>query len=101
GTSILEWVCQCHLSCPSTEYSPTTHPLHRISPTHLVLSLSRAVRSPLFPQWVVPGKHKKREGFNVERVLGIGGVFFKARDPRALATWSRDHRGVPVEVPQP
>ncbi len=27
-------------------------------------------------------------------VLGIGGVFFRARDPQALAAWYRDHLGV-------
>lgn len=32
----------------------------------------------------------------MERVLGIGGVFFKARDPKALAAWYREHLGVPV-----
>lgn len=31
-----------------------------------------------------------------ERVLGIGGVFLKARDPKALAAWYRDHLGVPI-----
>jgi predicted enzyme related to lactoylglutathione lyase len=31
-----------------------------------------------------------------ERVTGIGGVFFKARDPKALATWYRDTLGVPL-----
>jgi predicted enzyme related to lactoylglutathione lyase len=36
----------------------------------------------------------------VERVLGIGGVFFKCRDPKALATWYREHLGVPVEPDQ-
>jgi predicted enzyme related to lactoylglutathione lyase len=36
----------------------------------------------------------------VERVLGIGGVFFKARDPQALAAWYREHLGVPVEANQ-
>jgi predicted enzyme related to lactoylglutathione lyase len=36
----------------------------------------------------------------MERVLGIGGVFFKARDPQALAAWYRDHLGVPAEVGQ-
>ena len=36
----------------------------------------------------------------MERVLGIGGVFFKARDPRALAAWYREHLGVPVEPEQ-
>lgn len=27
-------------------------------------------------------------------VLGIGGLFFRARDPDALATWYREHLGV-------
>jgi len=27
-------------------------------------------------------------------VLGIGGLFFRARDPDALSTWYRDHLGV-------
>ena len=31
------------------------------------------------------------------RVHGIGGVFFKARDPAALMAWYRDHLGFPVE----
>jgi catechol 2,3-dioxygenase-like lactoylglutathione lyase family enzyme len=30
------------------------------------------------------------------RVVGIGGIFFKARDPDALRTWYRDHLGLPV-----
>jgi predicted enzyme related to lactoylglutathione lyase len=33
----------------------------------------------------------------VECVLGIGGAFFKSRDPKALAAWYRDHLGVPIE----
>lgn len=32
----------------------------------------------------------------MERILGIGGVFFKARDPKALAAWYAEHLGVPV-----
>jgi len=32
----------------------------------------------------------------MERVLGVGGVFFKARNPKALAEWYRDHLGIPV-----
>jgi predicted enzyme related to lactoylglutathione lyase len=36
----------------------------------------------------------------VEKVLGIGGVFFKSRDPKALAAWYREHLGVPVEPDQ-
>ena len=30
------------------------------------------------------------------QVAGIGGVFFKARDPVALAAWYHEHLGVPV-----
>lgn len=36
----------------------------------------------------------------MERVTGIGGVFFKAKDPAALAAWYREHLGVPVEAEQ-
>ncbi|MCE2915615.1 MAG: VOC family protein [Rubrivivax sp.] len=31
------------------------------------------------------------------RVGGIGGIFFKARDPKALAEWYRVHLGLDVE----
>jgi glyoxylase I family protein len=30
----------------------------------------------------------------VERVLGLGGVFFRARDPVALARWYAEHLGI-------
>src|SRR2546422_11361861 len=40
------------------------------------------------------------KGVRMERVLGIGGVFFKARAPKALAAWYREHLGVPVEEGQ-
>jgi predicted enzyme related to lactoylglutathione lyase len=36
----------------------------------------------------------------MEHVLGIGGVFFKARDAAALASWYRQHLGVPVQPGQ-
>lgn len=36
----------------------------------------------------------------MERVVGIGGVFLKARDPNALAAWYREHLGVPVDPGQ-
>jgi predicted enzyme related to lactoylglutathione lyase len=32
----------------------------------------------------------------VERVTGIGGVFLRARDPKALVDWYAKHLGVPV-----
>jgi predicted enzyme related to lactoylglutathione lyase len=33
----------------------------------------------------------------MKRVTGIGGVFFKARDPKALGEWYRIHLGMTVE----
>ena len=32
----------------------------------------------------------------MERVTGIGGIFFKAKDPAALRAWYRDNLGLPV-----
>ena len=32
----------------------------------------------------------------MKRVTGIGGIFFKAADPQALAAWYRDHLGLDV-----
>ena len=31
------------------------------------------------------------------RITGIGGIFFKARDPKALSAWYRDTLGLSVE----
>jgi glyoxylase I family protein len=33
-------------------------------------------------------------GVNMEKVTGIGGVFFRARDPAALGQWYQEHLGV-------
>jgi len=33
----------------------------------------------------------------VERVTGIGGVFFRSQDPEALVAWYAEHLGVPVD----
>jgi predicted enzyme related to lactoylglutathione lyase len=33
----------------------------------------------------------------MNRVVGIGGIFFKSKDPKALAAWYQKHLGVPVE----
>ncbi len=34
----------------------------------------------------------------MERVTGIGGIFFKAKDPKALGAWYEKHLGVPLEA---
>jgi len=36
----------------------------------------------------------KSEGAEMEKVTGIGGFFFRANDPKALAKWYADHLGV-------
>ncbi|MGM9490783.1 VOC family protein [Ideonella sp. YS5] len=33
----------------------------------------------------------------MKRVTGIGGIFFKARDPKALREWYREHLGFDLE----
>jgi len=33
----------------------------------------------------------------MERVTGIGGVFFRAGDPKALVAWYGEHLGVPIQ----
>ncbi|MBS0456538.1 MAG: VOC family protein [Proteobacteria bacterium] len=32
----------------------------------------------------------------MQRVTGVGGIFFKSPDPKALAAWYRDHLGLDV-----
>lgn len=36
----------------------------------------------------------------LQTVRGIGGIFFRSRDPQALAAWYRDQLGVPVTAGQ-
>ncbi|MGH9421273.1 MAG: VOC family protein [Thermoanaerobaculia bacterium] len=33
----------------------------------------------------------------MEKVTGIGGIFFKAADAKSLRNWYRDHLGIPVD----
>lgn len=33
----------------------------------------------------------------MKRVTGIGGIFFKAKDPKALAAWYKEHLGIDVQ----
>lgn len=34
----------------------------------------------------------------MKRVTGIGGIFFKANDPKALSEWYRKHLGLEIEA---
>lgn len=33
----------------------------------------------------------------MKRVIGIGGIFFKAKDPAALGAWYKKHLGLPID----
>lgn len=33
----------------------------------------------------------------MKRVIGIGGFFFKAKEPKVLANWYKKHLGVPID----
>src|SRR3954465_5986574 len=33
----------------------------------------------------------------MEKVTGIGGIFFKSSDSKSLGAWYRDHLGIPVD----
>lgn len=34
----------------------------------------------------------------MKRVTGIGGIFFKAKDPKALGAWYKEHLGIEVQA---
>ena len=34
----------------------------------------------------------------MERVTGIGGIFFRAKDPETLARWYQEHLGITVDA---
>jgi len=46
------------------------------------------------PSWCADAAQPGTAG----RITGVGGVFFKAKDPKALAAWYRDVLGLPLEV---
>lgn len=41
------------------------------------------------------------DGADIEKVTGIGGLFFRAKDPKALAAWYSDHLGVSLVPSKP
>jgi catechol 2,3-dioxygenase-like lactoylglutathione lyase family enzyme len=47
-----------------------------------------------------PCTFRSRERRRIERVTGIGGVFFKAENPAELAAWYRDRLGLELEAGQ-
>ena len=44
--------------------------------------------------WLCDPQTLLGEGQNMKRVIGLGGIFFKARDPKALYEWYGKHLGI-------
>lgn len=47
---------------------------------------------------MMAGPHESASAEPAGRITGLGGVFFKAKDPKALAAWYRDVLGLPLEA---
>ena len=43
------------------------------------------------------GQTKQAPAVPIERVTGIGGVFFKAKDPKTLRTWYQEKLGLEIQ----
>ena len=60
--------------------------------------LAMAAQNPAQPASPAPpakavGKHESK-GTEMEKVAGIGGLFFRAHDPKALGDWYQQHLGI-------
>ena len=51
-------------------------------------------RKPVLTQTFKPSPKSRADGAN-----GIGGFFFKAKEPKVLAAWYREHLGLPIDDP--
>lgn len=61
-----------------------------LAPAALLLATAAAADPAAAPP---PGAAAQPPG----HVTGVGGVFFRSRDPKALAAWYRDVLGMPIE----
>jgi glyoxylase I family protein len=65
-----------------------------LPPTELAMAAqSPAQPASPAPPAKAPGKHELG-GTEMEKVAGIGGLFFRAHDPKALANWYQQHLGI-------
>jgi catechol 2,3-dioxygenase-like lactoylglutathione lyase family enzyme len=62
----------------------------------ILIALTTVLVQPIFAQ-SNPTEKQQPATKTVRRVTGIGGIFFKSKNPKALAQWYRDHLGMNVE----
>jgi len=67
-----------------------------LNPTLTVVVAVTALMPTAFAQ-SPPVEQQQPPSAAARRVTGIGGIFFKAKNPKALAQWYRDHLGMNVE----
>jgi catechol 2,3-dioxygenase-like lactoylglutathione lyase family enzyme len=60
--------------------------------------MARVVVTTLLGVLMMAGSQESLPAEPAGRITGIGGVFFKAKDPKALAAWYRDVLGLPLET---
>lgn len=63
-----------------------------------ILALAALAVSPVQAEDQKPADAGKAEKPALQRVTGIGGVFFKAKDPAKLRAWYKAHLGIDVQV---
>lgn len=56
--------------------------------------LAMAAQNSAQPASPAPAVKHALEGAEMEKVAGIGGLFFRAHDPKALGNWYQQHLGV-------
>jgi predicted enzyme related to lactoylglutathione lyase len=61
-----------------------------------VVAAILALTQPVFSQ-SKPAEKQQTPNTQVRRVTGIGGIFFKSKNPKALTQWYRDHLGLNIE----
>ncbi len=58
----------------------------------------RAMAAWCLGMFVMAGSAQAAPPDTAGHITGIGGIFFKAKDPKALAAWYRDVLGLPLEA---
>jgi glyoxylase I family protein len=60
----------------------------------LLVPQSMSAQNTAEPASSTPGTKRESRGAQMEKVAGIGGFFFRAHDPKALANWYQQHLGI-------
>jgi len=65
-----------------------------ILPRNELARAAQNVAPPASPAPPAKAAIKNESGEEMEKVAGIGGLFFRAHDPKALANWYQQHLGI-------